>query len=77
MTKTMHAQTPSLRRLAPGRYMIATGPAAGTIIARAPNPQALPCFRWGIDTTPLSQPPRHEGFTLRGLARACARKADE
>lgn len=71
--------TPKLRRL-PGysRYEIASGPARGTILERTTNPNALPCFRWGVEkAVPEGLHVGNHGFTLRGLARACETAAWE
>jgi len=67
-----NAQTPCaaprirLWRLGPGRWQIASGPARGTVLERATNPDALPCFRWSVARGEYA----HD-FTLRGLARQC------
>lgn len=64
----------TLRRVGYQRYAIVGGVADGTVIERATNPRALPCYRWcvvdgrwGWGST--------RGHTLRGLAAEVERLA--
>lgn len=65
--------TPKLRRAGYARYQIADGPAAGTIIERSSNPDALPCRQWAAIEGPMAFHCVNDGFTLRGLAAALTR----
>lgn len=71
MNKAMiQRNCPKLMKLGYKRYQIVTGPASGTVIEAAVNPQALPCFRWRAVSGPGAFKGFYDGFTLRGLARA-------
>lgn len=66
--------TPRLARIGYRRYRIVEGPASGTILEASANPHALPCFRWTV--VDGQYPAGIAGWTLRGLARACAEAAE-
>lgn len=72
--------TPKLRRIGYQAYEIATGPAAGTVLAHTDNPTALPCYRWQVvrggplGTLGMGST---DGFTLHGLAAAIDAAARE
>lgn len=56
-----------LNRAGYGRYVVAEGPAKGTVIERSSNTTALPCRRWGAVDGPGAFLCLNDGFTLRGL----------
>lgn len=66
MTLVHRGGTTTVRRIGYRRYLLASGPAAGTIIERA----SRPFDRWiVVEGTP---PRYYAGSSLRSLARACA-----
>lgn len=56
-----------LNRACYGSYIVAEGPAKGTVIERSSNERALPCRRWGAIAGPGAHLCINDGFTLRGL----------